>query len=65
MYSLNNSVTFNGKSIVTEEFLNQMVEALDITIYRHPRERLHKMESETIEKIGCAYLNLIRYKHMR
>ncbi|MBA7497521.1 hypothetical protein ES704_00249 [subsurface metagenome] len=42
---LNNSVTFSGKLIRSEEFLNWMVEALGIIIDRHPKERHHKMES--------------------
>ena len=29
----------------SEEFLNQMVEALDIIIDRRPKERTHKIES--------------------
>ena len=33
---LNNSVIFSGKPIVSEEFLNQMVEALGIIIDRRP-----------------------------
>ena len=31
-----------------------MVESLSIIIDRHPKGRPHKMESKTIEKIGCA-----------
>ena len=34
---LNNSVTFSGKPIVSEEFLNQIVEVLGITIDRRPK----------------------------
>ena len=45
MYQVNNSVAFSGKPIGSEEFLNQMVEALGITIDRHPKERPRKMES--------------------
>ena len=45
MYQVNNSVTFSGKSIGSEEFLNQMVEALGITIDRRPKGRPRKMES--------------------
>jgi len=41
----------------SEEFLNRMVEVLDIIIDRHPTGRLRKRESQTIEKIGCVYLN--------
>ena len=33
-YRFNNSVTFSGKPIGSEEFLNRMVEVLDIIIYR-------------------------------
>ncbi|MCK4377458.1 MAG: hypothetical protein KAV97_04505 [Actinomycetia bacterium] len=45
MYQVNNSVTFSGKPIGSEEFLNQMVVALGIIIDRHPKERPRKMES--------------------
>ncbi|GAG38874.1 unnamed protein product [marine sediment metagenome] len=41
----NNSVTFNGKSIGSEKFLNQMVETLCITIDRRPKGRPRKIES--------------------
>ena len=45
MYQVNTSVTFSGKSIGCEEFLNQIVKALGIIIDRRPKERPHKMES--------------------
>ena len=45
MYQLNNSVTFNEKPMGSEEFHNQMVEALEIIIARHPKGRPRKMES--------------------
>ena len=45
MCQVNNSVTFNGKPIVSEKFLNQMVEALGITIDRRPKGRPREMES--------------------
>ena len=46
MYQVNNSVTFTGKLIVSEEFLNQMIKALGITIIdRRPKERPRKMEN--------------------
>jgi len=45
VYQVNNSVTFSGKPIGSEEFLNQMVEALGITIDRRPKGRPRKMES--------------------
>ena len=45
MYRINNSVTFNQKSMGFEEFLNQMVEALEIIIDRRPKGRHRKMES--------------------
>ena len=45
---LNNSVTFNEKpiepAIGSEEFLDQMVEALGIAIDRHPKRKPRKME---------------------
>lgn len=47
MWQVNNSVTFIKKSIGSEEFLNQMVEALSfiIDIDRCPKGKLRKMES--------------------
>jgi len=45
MCQINNSVNFSGKPIGSEEFLNQMVEALGITIDRRPKGRPRKMES--------------------
>ena len=36
-YQVNNLVNFNGKSMGSEEFLNQMVEALGIIINRCPK----------------------------
>jgi len=36
---VNNSVTFSGKLIGSEEFLNQMIKALGITIDRRPKGR--------------------------
>jgi len=45
VYQLNNSVIFNGKPIVSEEFINQIIEALGIIIDRPPKERPCKMES--------------------
>ena len=45
MYRDNNSVTFSGKPIASEEFFNQIVEALGINIDRRPKGRPRKMES--------------------
>ncbi|MBU4509416.1 hypothetical protein KJ830_00040 [bacterium] len=45
MCQVNNLVTFSEKSMGSEEFLNQMVEALGIIIDRRPKGRLRKMES--------------------
>jgi hypothetical protein len=42
---VNNSVIFIGKPMGIEEFFNQMVEALGITIDRRPKGRPRKMES--------------------
>lgn len=54
MYQVNNSVAFSGKPIGSEKFLNQMVETLGIIIDRRPKGKSRKMESQTIEKIGCV-----------
>ena len=45
VFQINNSVTFSGKPIRPEEFLNQMVEALGIIIDRRSKGRPRKMES--------------------
>ncbi|MCK4376892.1 MAG: hypothetical protein KAV97_01600 [Actinomycetia bacterium] len=45
MYRVNNSVIFSRKHIVSEEYLNRMVEALGIIIDRRPKEITHKIES--------------------
>jgi hypothetical protein len=39
-----NSAIFSGKPIESKEFLNRMVETLDITVDRCPKGRLRKME---------------------
>ena len=44
MCQVNNSVTFSGEPIGSEEFLNQMIKALGITIDRCPK-RPRKMEN--------------------
>jgi len=36
---------FSGKPIRSEEFLNQMVEVLDIIVDRRPKGRPRKMEN--------------------
>lgn len=45
MCQVNNSVTFSGKPIGFEEFLNLMIETLGITIDSCPKGRLRKRES--------------------
>ena len=45
MYQVNNSVTFSGKPIGSEEFFNRIVEALGITIDRRPKGRPCKREN--------------------
>ena len=46
MYQVNNSVIFSGKPMLgSKEFLNRIVEALNITVDRRPKGRLRKMES--------------------
>lgn len=42
MHQVNNSVTFNRKPIGSEEFLNQMVETLGITVDRRPKGKPRK-----------------------
>jgi len=42
---LNNSVTFGGKLMGSDEFLNQVVEALGIIIDKRPKGRPRKMKS--------------------
>ena len=44
MYQVNNnnSVAFSGKSMGSEEFFNQMVEALGIIVDSRPKGRLRK-----------------------
>ena len=46
MCQVNNSVTFSGQPIGSEEFLNQMIETLGITIIdRRPKGRPRKREN--------------------
>jgi len=45
VYQINNPVTSSGKHTGSEEFLDQMIEALGITIDRRPKGRPRKMES--------------------
>jgi hypothetical protein len=49
-------VTFFGRPIGSEEFFNRIAETLGIIIVRSPKERLRKMESYTIVKIGLPYV---------
>jgi len=46
VYQVNNSVIFCGKPIGFEEFLNQMVEALDIIIEDVLKEDLGKCKAK-------------------
>ena len=39
----------------SDEFFNRMVEALGIIIDRHLKGRSRKIESQTIDKIGCVH----------
>ena len=45
MYQVNNSVTFSGRPLGPEDFLNRMVETLGIIIDRRPKGRPRKMEN--------------------
>jgi hypothetical protein len=62
VYQLNNPITFSGKYIGSEGFLNQMIETLSITIDRRPKGRLRKMDGYTIEKIGCIPIFTLKSK---
>ncbi|MCK4376827.1 MAG: hypothetical protein KAV97_01250 [Actinomycetia bacterium] len=46
MCQVNNSGTFSGKSIGSEEFLNLMFEALDIIIDKRPKEIPRKWKAK-------------------
>jgi hypothetical protein len=45
VYQANNSVSFSGKPMGSEVFLNQMLGVLGITIDKRPKGRPRKMES--------------------
>jgi hypothetical protein len=45
VYQVNNSLIFRGKPIESEEFLNQIVEALGIILDKRPKGKPRKMES--------------------
>jgi hypothetical protein len=45
VYQLNNSVTFGGKPIEPDGFLNQMVDTLGIIIDRSPKRRPRKKDN--------------------
>ncbi len=45
MYQANNPVIFSEKPLGFEEFFNQMVETLGITIDRRPKGRFRKREN--------------------
>ena len=62
MYQVNSSVTFSGKPMESEEFLNRMVETLGIIIYRRPKGRPRKKGKLNHRKIRMySYLNKIYY----
>ena len=50
MYQVNNSVTSSGTPIISEEFFNQIVEALAIIIDRHPKGRPRKWKANKWKK---------------
>ena len=54
MCQIHNPVTFSGKPMGSEEFFNQMVEALGITIDRCPKGRPRKNRKINHRKIGCV-----------
>jgi len=45
VYQVNNSITFSEKPVGSEEFLNQIVEVLDIIVDRRPKGKPRKRES--------------------
>jgi len=45
VHQVNNSVTFSGKPIESEEFINRMVVALDIIVDRRPKGKPRELES--------------------
>ncbi len=48
MYQVNNKLTFNKKPIGSEEFLNQIVEVLGISVDRRPKERPKKKIDKSV-----------------
>ena len=58
MYQLNNSVTFSGKPIGSEEFLNQMVEALGIIQVDVLKKDLVKWKAKPQKKQDVSLFNL-------
>ncbi len=44
VYQVNNSITFSGRPLGPEDFLNRIVEALGIIVDRRPKGRPRKME---------------------
>jgi len=64
---VNNSVTFSGIPIGSEEFFNRMDETLGITIDDVLREDFVKGENKPyiIEKMGCVPIIIIKGKHQK
>ncbi|MBA7564344.1 hypothetical protein ES708_06007 [subsurface metagenome] len=60
-YQLNNSVTFGGKPIGSEEFLNQMVEVLGIIIDRRSKGRTKKKVDKWLSLLFSIILLLLFY----
>ena len=61
MCQVNDSVTFNEKPIRSEEFFNQIIEALGIIIDRRPKEDLVKWKSKISHNegiLGSQHLTL-------
>jgi hypothetical protein len=55
MLMFNNSIIFSGKPIESEEFLNWMIEDLDIIIDRRPKGRPRKREKLNHRKNRMRY----------
>ena len=58
---VNNSVTFCGQPVGSEEFLSWMIETISIIIDICPKGRPCKRESQTIEKKDMLFHFNLKY----
>jgi len=60
---VNNSVTFGRKPVGSDELLNRMIEALDVTIDRHPKkEDLVKWKARPLKKLKKNNIQRVQVK---